>query len=377
MSTPKIAFLTAADPQNKRAWSGIHWYATRALQKHIGEVHPLGPYQPAFLYNSGRIISKLIRNFSGKNFDYSHSIRLAKAYGKYFNEKLRENNFDLIFSSAASSESAFIKEGLPMYYLADATAASMIGYYPYFSKLTSSSRRQLLEVEQHGISRADHLLYASEWAANSAEKDFNAPARKISVIPFGANIDEIPLVDSVLSKKYSDTCRLLFLGAQWERKGGPVAVAALRELHKMGIPAALTVCGCIPPATVEEKNITIIPFLDKSNPAEMEKFRNLFLQSDFLILPTRAECFGIVFCEASAYGIPSLATNTGGVTGAVREGVNGFLFSPDADGKIYAMRIAEIWSDKKKYTDLCISSRKLFETELNWDSWALRVKKLL
>lgn len=33
-----------------------------------------------------------------------------------------------------------------------------------------------------------------------------------------------------------------------------------------------------------------------------------------LLLPTRAECAGIVFNEASAYGVPILLTDTGGVS---------------------------------------------------------------
>ncbi|HEU4717797.1 MAG TPA: glycosyltransferase family 4 protein [Bacteroidia bacterium] len=372
-----IAFLTAADPSDKRAWSGIHWYVSRALEKHIGKVEFLGPYQPAFVYNSGRLASKVVRMLTGKNYDYSHSLRLAKAYGDHFNRKLREKNFSLIFSSAASSESAFIEKGLPMYYLADATAAALTGYYPYFSKLTRSSAKEILEVERRGISRAGHLIYASQWAADSAMNDFQAPPAKISVIPFGANIDEIPPADAVLSRKRGDTCRLLFLGAQWERKGGPIAFETLKELNRMGIKTELTVCGCVPPAKVSHPALRIIPFLDKRDPVQMQQFSAMMMATDFLLLPTRAECFGIVFCEASAYGVPSVSTLTGGVSGAIRENVNGILLPYEAAGKEYAMKIAESWSRENSYSELCVSSRKLFETELNWDAWALKVKSLM
>jgi glycosyltransferase involved in cell wall biosynthesis len=94
-------------------------------------------------------------------------------------------------------------------------------------------------------------------------------------------------------------------------------------------------------------------------------------------LPTRAECYGIVFCEASAYGLPVVTTNTGGVSGAVKDGVNGFLLSVDADADEYAIKIMELFSNDEKYYSLVKSSRDLFEKKLNWDAWALEVKKII
>ncbi len=45
------------------------------------------------------------------------------------------------------------------------------------------------------------------------------------------------------------------------------------------------------------------------------------------------EGFGLVYLEAGAYGLPVVATRTGGVPDAVREGETGFLLEPeDVDG---------------------------------------------
>ncbi|TSA49979.1 MAG: glycosyltransferase [Sphingobacteriales bacterium] len=44
------------------------------------------------------------------------------------------------------------------------------------------------------------------------------------------------------------------------------------------------------------------------------------------MVPSRAECYGIVFAEASSYGLPSVSTDTGGVSAVVKEGVNVFYF---------------------------------------------------
>ena len=57
--------------------------------------------------------------------------------------------------------------------------------------------------------------------------------------------------------------------------------------------------------------LVIIPYLDKSQPEHFGKdFCKIFAGSSFfLVLPTEFDAFGIVFCEASAYAVPSIAAN--------------------------------------------------------------------
>ena len=234
-----------------------------------------------------------------------------------------------------------------------------------------------MEVEQRGIQKATHLLYASEWAAASARNDFNAPASKTHVIPLGANVEEVPSSESILQKRTGETLRLLFLGVQWERKGGNIAFDTLKELNAMGIKTQLTVCGCVPPAHLQHPGLKVIPFLNKNDAAQRNEFTQLLLNSDLLILPTRAECFGLVFCEASAYGIPSITTDTGGISSAVHEGMNGYLMPLNAGGKEYAQRIAGLWKDKNAFASLVKSARELYDSTLNWDSWGQKVKALM
>lgn len=52
-------------------------------------------------------------------------------------------------------------------------------------------------------------MYSSEWAANSAIIDYDADESKVNVVPFGANIGEIPTKKAILEKKKSN-CNLLF-----------------------------------------------------------------------------------------------------------------------------------------------------------------------
>jgi glycosyltransferase involved in cell wall biosynthesis len=85
----------------------------------------------------------------------------------------------------------------------------------------------------------------------------------------------------------------------------------------------------------------------------------------------------MVFCEASAYGLPSITTDTGGISGAVKDGENGFMLPLSARGQEYAEAIAKVYSDDQLYSELVRSSRAAFENRLNWDAWGISVKSLL
>lgn len=98
-------------------------------------------------------------------------------------------------------------------------------------------------------------------------------------------------------------------------------------------------------------------------------FEQILRQSHFLIAPTLFDCFGIVYCEASAYGIPVLTTDVGGVSQAVRNGQNGFLFAAAAPASDYADTIIELYTHKDRYANLGRECRKHFETRLNWSVW--------
>ncbi len=287
----------------------------------------------------------------------------------------------MVFAPAASSAIAYIETDLPVIYLSDATIARMIGYYPEYSGLSRHSMTGGFEIERRAMERADVLVYPSMWAARSAETDFGVPPEKITLIPFGANLDEAPPRDTVLGKTRGATCRLLFLAKNldrnWSRKGGDIALETLRSLLAMGIDAKLVFCGSAPPVDVREEAIEVVPYLDKNDPDQFRALTEVLLRSDFLILPTRAECYGIVFCEAGAFGLPVAAADTGGVSAIVRDGENGFLLPLQARGEGYAERIAGVWRDDALYRKMVEQSRFLFESTYNWDSWAETMKPLI
>jgi glycosyltransferase involved in cell wall biosynthesis len=366
----KIAYVTSLDARNKHSWSGIHYSIWQALQKNVGDVELIGPIKPFFALWIGKITTGLSQKLFHKRYNYRHSRLLAKAYAKVVNKQLQKNKYDLIVVPATSTFIPYLKTNAPIAYIGDSTVQNSMDYYPALSNLWGFSRKETISLEQAALNKSSLLTYPSKWASNSAIHDFDIPPSKVFTIPFGANLENIPDRDKVLVEKGNKICNLLFLGVDWNRKGGAIAFDTLIELNKIGIDAHLTVCGCVPPEEFHHTKLTIIPFLDKNNEYQKEKFETMFLNSNFLILPTRMECFGIVFCEASAFGIPSITADTGGVSSAVKDGTNGFLLPLSATGKDYARIIADIFTNEDKYNLLAKEARNLFEATINWDKWA-------
>ena len=220
------------------------------------------------------------------------------------------------------------------------------------------------------LNKAEMLFFPSPWAAASAHKDYDVEEGKIRVIAWGSAMNTLPEVGSIPQKSLSKQCKLLFVGGDWERKGGAIAHETLLKLEELGIRAELTICGCVPPVSFSHPRMTVIPYLNRKDPVQNQALEALYRTSDFFLLPTRSECYGMVFCEASSFGLPSITTDTGGVAGAVTHGENGYLLSYDASGAEYAKLIATIYRDEQRYVQLVHSTYEAYTKRLNWDVWA-------
>ena len=139
--------------------------------------------------------------------------------------------------------------------------------------------------------------------------------------------------------------------------------------EKYKVKACLKIIGGKPEDRIfKNKYVKYIGKLDKNNQKEFDLFYNEFASSDLFLFPTKAECHGIVNCEAAAYGLPIFSYQTGGVPDYVIDGVNGRLLPLDARGEDFANIIFESLKkgDMEKYS---IESRRLYLEEYNWDVW--------
>ncbi len=373
----KIGFLPSLTLVNKlSSWNITNGYMAQVLKKYCGDITYIEPmHLPELLL--GRVFNKATQLLLKKNFMYYHSFFVARKCAKLLTRQLAGNDFDLIFAPACASETAFLEIDTPIVIVEDANFALLYNYYAQFSNLLPRSYYEANTLEGLALNKAALVLHPSPWARRSSLENYHVAQEKVYAVPFGANVDNPPPAEVALTRKKSDQCKLFFIGVDWERKGGAIAFDTLLKLEELGIQAELTICGCVPPPQFSHERMTVIPFLSRKDEKQRREMEKLFETSDFLFLPTRGECYGMVFCEASSYGLPSITTNTGGVSGAVTNGENGFMLPLSAGGAEYAELIARVYRDDQGYAELVKSSRVAYENRLNWDAWGMTVTKLI
>jgi glycosyltransferase involved in cell wall biosynthesis len=375
-ATVRIGFISAAAPDDVHAQSGIPWFMRKALERYCGDVDHLGPLRP-WIARPLRLASRASRRLSRHHrFIDTNSEQLSRAYGRLLSAKIASTNGDWLFAPYASAEIAHLETMRPIVYYSDATFRIMCDYYPGFTGLSPRSKRAGDALEARAIERAAVACFASDWAAASAVRDYGAAPEKVFVVPMSANMLDSPPRESLRFQCGRGPIRLLFVGVDWERKGGSIAHDALRALHRLGVDATLTIVGCVPPARYRAPAVSIVGFLSKDDPRQRATLDALFRDSDFLIAPTQAECYGCVFVEAAAFALPSIAPSTGGVSSALANGASGLLLRPGATGEEYAAAIIDALTDADRYRALRVSARRAFDAQLSWEAWSRRVNQL-
>jgi glycosyltransferase involved in cell wall biosynthesis len=372
----RLGFLASGDPRDRVAQSGSLYHMVKALEPYFEEICLCDPIA-SLEKRAGRLADAASRRVLRRPIAYDHLVRVALRHGRIAAERLRGRSFDALLAVMNPVDVAWLETDVPIVLVLDATFALQHDYYPKFTNLWPWSVRQAESVEGEAYRRASGLACSSRWAAQSAIRDYGVDPQRVHTIFFGANLDSIPSRETVLRKTPSAACRLLFVGVGWDEKGGAIALEALVALEAIGIDAQLVICGSTPPSDVSHERISVIPFLDKRDRLQRAHLEELYATADFLLLPTRRDCFPHVFCEASAFGLPSITSNTGAVSEAVRACENGYVLPYDAAGSEYARVIAEVYRDKKRYEALVASTRAAYESRMNWEVWAASIKQVL
>lgn len=364
-----VALATIVDSSDARSWSGTAYYMRRSIESYIGDTLPLGP-MPSITRRISRASSNLLSRISGKQHHLNNSVGVLTAdrwvaQGRL--DKMRPSP-DVIVAIAASSLVANLRTRAPIIYTCDTTPCNMLDYYPKFTNLTRRSIEKANILEKLAIDRADILYYPTHWAAQSAIRDYGADPSKVHVQPYGANLVEVPEVPESYEPE-DDVCRLLMVGVNWTTKGGDVALEALKIVRSRGLEAELTVVGSAPIEPTSVPGLTVIPFLNKNILEDRQRLNELYRRANLFLLPTRCECFGIVFCEAAAYGLPAFASRTGGIPELVRDGETGYTIPLSEGSEAYAEKISAVWNDRANYVSMRRKARSLYETRLNWDVW--------
>ena len=324
----RLAFVTNYNSSDVSAWSGSMFSMLNALRELGLDIHVIDklsdPY--AALFKLKRLTKNLVFK---KNYLRDREPLTLRSYARQVESKLLQIKPDIVFS-AGSIPIAYLRTDKPVIFWADATFDGMINFYPEFTNLCDETLRNGHRMEQAALANCRLAIYSSEWAARTAIDKYVVEARKIKVVPYGANLTRVPNASEVqqtIAARDFGNCKLLFVGLDWYRKGGDKALAVASTLIQRGLVAELHVVGCKPPSPFPAF-VRTYGYLSKNNRDQRELLSNLYKTSDFFILPSKAECAAVVVAEANAFGLPALTTNVGGMGTVVVDGKNGRRLTP-------------------------------------------------
>ena len=376
---PRLLIAGIDDPRLPHSWSGIPFHASRALGDYfdIVTVGPLPKREPWYFDWLRRWYSRTGAGW----FIGAFEPVVLRGYARAIEEAISRHKPDALLAVHADPV-AYLETDIPIYYLHDATFAGLVEYYPEFSRLCNRTIRNGHLMQKSACQRAAGAFYSSAWAATSAVDHYSMPASKVHTTPFGANIESSPsraeVQALIAARARNAVCEVLFLGVKWERKGGDTLIAIARRLAEGGADIVVNIAGCTPPA-----DVTCLPFvrsfgfLSKAKADETAILTGLWASASFLVVPSKAECYGCVYCEANAFGVPAIARTTGGVSEIVRDGWNGLLMGAEESLDSFADRLLAIWNNKSNYAQMSTNARYEFESRLNWDVFSRKVSEII
>lgn len=364
----RIAVVSMGSPFERASWSGIPFYALRELRRRFRDV---------VVIDTPRIDKALGRTSSLSRLGLLvlREPIVTAAFARHLNRRLEAIRADVVISIGADYKVAYIDPQWRVIHVADGLFAPIINYYPRYRRLSARTRRTGDKVQAHLIGREQPIAVTSTWAAWSAAEAYGVPVSRFKVAPIGANLDTDPGMGAL--RPNSGPLRLLFVGYDWRRKGGDIVAAAFNILRTRLPDAELHIVGCDPAEVRGVPGVVIHGPLSKAEPGQSETLSDSFREANFLFMPSREEAYGLVYCEACAYGLPPVARDTGGVGTIIRHRWNGLLLDTEADAQAYADEIAAIWSDGARYAAMQTAAREAFETHLNWTAWGAEIEALV
>jgi len=365
----KLAFVANFPVGDIRSWSGIVFHAHQACVANFATVSVL---ETPWL---DRVIQKIGCYGEKVGIDLLREPFTSKIYNLALRRQISKISPDVIIAIACSPKIAALDVSVPILHMSDATFHAMLGYYPTFSHLQPRTVKMGDRMEQQVLDRCAAALLTSDWAAQSARNHYQVPVSKIHVVPMGASLSALAV--NIEPRRWSVQIGLLFIGVEWERKGGSIAYDVMGQLQAMGFDARLDIVGCDPPASVAgTPGVFCHGFLRKDVAYEAARLDELQRTATFLIVPSRQEAFGLVYCEACAYGLPILATRTGGVATIVQAGVNGFLFEVEDPSSAYVAAILSLRDNIDYYHEMSRHALRLFEAYFTWQAWGRTVQNI-
>jgi glycosyltransferase involved in cell wall biosynthesis len=372
-----LAFASISDLNDVRRGSGTFCHLSREIERQGHDMVRVGPFGLDVPFPV-RLVHAAHRRL-GKRHPLFLDPFVGRRTGIKVAQRLSKTEYQVLLTNDMAM-AAFTPTTKPVVLYTDVMITSDYSerHLPgcRLGNMTAFSVSLCRQTLRRALRRSALAVFPAEWSARAARSYCVSPDR-IRVIPFGANVSdpgaEIAAGRTWEKIKTKDCFDLLFVGKDWIRKGGDVAIESVRRLNAEGIRARLHVVGAEVPGEVPTGEVQQYGLLDKAKPEEAELLKQLFTNADAFILPSSSEGYVISVLEAAAFGLPTLAYDADGVRDAVVAGCTGLLFPLGSAGKVFTNAVKSWQNQPFAYETLARGARRHYETSANWATCVARL----
>jgi glycogen(starch) synthase len=215
------------------------------------------------------------------------------------------------------------------------------------------------------IGEADWVVGVSHAVLREACELVPAASARSSVIYHGVELrpatGESPSVDPPI---------LVCLGRLVRDKGFDVAIAAMSQLRRLVPAVRLVVGGDGPEAAALQERVRELGLGDRvvfAGPVAPGDVPAFLTRASVVVMPSRAEGFGLVALEAAAVGRPVVAARVGGLPEVIESEKTGLLVEPDQPAAL-AQAVFRLLSDPARLRGMGDAARARAREIFPWSA---------
>jgi glycosyltransferase involved in cell wall biosynthesis len=322
---PRIAAVAPGPPFDPETWSGSSVHLLRALEAAgalagavDGGSRALDRIEQLASFSHSR--ARWRQRYHTRSSPLSAAARAAR--GRIANRRLASlaKDGDALLQIGAWHDVTRLGTGRLCCSYHDGNLAVSLAREELALDRRSRSVRRALEAERRLYDRLDLILPMSDWLRRSFVDDFGQDPEKVVTVGAGPNLSAIPPEP----QRSFERPVFLFVGKQWERKGGPDVLDAFELLRAERPDAELVIVG---PESLprEVPGVRFLGRISRRSPDGEARLDEAYRRATAFVMPSRYEPFGIVFLEAMAYRLPCIASTRCAMPEIVAEGETGYV----------------------------------------------------
>lgn len=256
--------------------------------------------------------------------------------------------------------------GAPAMLYVDCTHRQSAANWPAWNPLHGTALARWYDRETRAYLAAEHLFAFSLATRDSLVGEYGVPADRVSVVWAGVNSSALPAAAAARPAQAGAPGApgaapvLLFVGNDFDRKGGPDLLAAF-ALVRAQVPAARLLLVGTRPEIAPQPGVEVLGRL-----YDRAEVLRLYAGADLFVLPSVFDPLPLVMLEAMAYGVPVVTTTSCGIPDVLRAGRDGTIV-PARDPAALARALLDLLDHPDRARAMADSARERVAAEFTWD----------